>query len=125
VAYQDHIFLWAIDGLSGVVLSGLAQNAIMASKLNTPKAVLWGRCQGVLLWRHPHLLLKGGPGQQGVLGAGSGAGEMAAAVAGRGGRGGGGEGGAGPSLGVWGWQGRGRPVPLLCGAQQFFEPTSR
>ena len=125
VGYQDHVFLWAIDGLSGVVLSGLAQNAIMASKLNTPKAVLWGRSQGQLLWQQPHLLLKGGPGQQGVLAAGAGAGALAAAVGGGGGRGGGGEGMGGPSLGVWGWQGRGRPVPLLCGAQQFYESTSR
>ncbi len=36
--------MWAIDSLSGVVLSGLPRGALSSSKTTAPKAVLWGRC---------------------------------------------------------------------------------
>ena len=36
--------VWAIDSLSGVILSGLPRGASASSKASAPKAVLWGRC---------------------------------------------------------------------------------
>ena len=36
--------MWAIDSLSGVVLSGLPRGASSSSKASAPKAILWGRC---------------------------------------------------------------------------------
>lgn len=52
-APQDLAFLWAVDSLAGVVLSGIAQNAITASKLSSPRAMLWGGAAGALAWRRP------------------------------------------------------------------------
>lgn len=49
-AHKDHLYVWAVEGLAGVVLSGIAQNAIMASKLSTPKAILWGGDESTLSW---------------------------------------------------------------------------
>jgi len=74
LSWHDHVFLWGIDGLGGVVLSGIAQNAIMSNKMSQPRAHLWGRsCSGDVTWQRPQLLLQqaaaaaaGGCGQQQV-----------------------------------------------------------
>lgn len=36
--------MYAIDSLSGVVLSGLPRGALSSSKTSAPKVILWGRC---------------------------------------------------------------------------------
>jgi hypothetical protein len=116
------VFVWAVDGLTGVVLSGMAQNAIMASKLSTPRALLWGKASHgpASAWRHPgHLLHTGG-----VTGATPGSPTAAAAAAGAKGPGGWG-GSAVAALQVWVWSGLPRPLPLLCAAQHFHQATAR
>lgn len=50
--------LWAVDGLAGVVLSGIATNAIMSNKVSEPRAYLWGRDSSSLSWQRPQLLLQ-------------------------------------------------------------------
>jgi hypothetical protein len=56
--YQDQVYLWAVDGLAGVVLSGIAANAIMSNQMCEPRAYLWGKDSSSLSWRHPSLLLQ-------------------------------------------------------------------
>jgi len=40
--WQDQVFLWGIDGLGSVVLSGIAQNAIMSNKYESASCVTCG-----------------------------------------------------------------------------------
>jgi hypothetical protein len=61
--WVDSVFLWAIDGLSGVVLRGIAQNAITASKLSVPRAFLWGGDAAAPRWRRPGALAAAGAQQ--------------------------------------------------------------
>lgn len=61
--WVDAVFLWAIDGLSGVVLRGIAQNAITASKLSAPRAFLWGRDAAAPGWARPGMLAQAGARQ--------------------------------------------------------------
>jgi hypothetical protein len=65
--YQDHVYLWAVDGLAGVVLSGIAANAIMSSKICEPRAYLWGKDSTTLSWHHPQMLLQQAAASHGVL----------------------------------------------------------
>ncbi|GAX73065.1 hypothetical protein CEUSTIGMA_g518.t1 [Chlamydomonas eustigma] len=41
---EEQVCLWAIDSLSGVILSGLPRGGSSSSKTSAPKAILWGRC---------------------------------------------------------------------------------
>lgn len=65
--YQDHVYLWAVDGLAGVVLSGIAANAIMSNKICEPRAYLWGKDSSTLSWQHPSLLLQQAAAMHGLL----------------------------------------------------------
>lgn len=65
--YQDHVYLWAVDGLAGVVLSGIAANAIMSNKICEPRAYLWGKDSTNLSWHHPQLLLQQAAAAHGAL----------------------------------------------------------
>jgi hypothetical protein len=116
------VFVWAVDGLTGVVLSGMAQNAIMASKLSTPRALLWGKAShgAASAWRHPGHLLHtgGGPAGSPTAPGSPGAAAGAAAAGARGSS-------AVAALQVWVWSGLPRPLPLLCAAQHFHQPTAR
>jgi hypothetical protein len=96
------VLLWAVDSLAGVVLSGMAQNAITASKLSSPRAMLWGSAAGALTWR------RAGGGAD-LAGAGAGAEARAGALC--------------TSLAAWVQPGQ--PVPMLCAAQQFFDAEAR
>ncbi|KAF6256374.1 hypothetical protein COO60DRAFT_115252 [Scenedesmus sp. NREL 46B-D3] len=112
--YQDQVFLWGVDGLAGVVLSGIAQNAIMSNKMSQPKVWCWGREAAQLRWQQPHALLQQAaaavgtaPGSRGAVSAAvlAGAGGVAALR---------------HSLDVWVVEsGAG---PLLSAAQQFRAP---
>jgi hypothetical protein len=64
---QDQVYLWAVDGLAGVVLSGIAANAIMSNKICEPRAYLWGKDSSTLAWHHPYLLLQQAAATQGML----------------------------------------------------------
>jgi hypothetical protein len=64
---QDQVYRWAVDGLAGVVLSGIAANAIMSNKICEPRAYLWGKDSSTLAWHHPYLLLQQAAATQGVL----------------------------------------------------------
>jgi hypothetical protein len=72
-SYQDQVFLWGIDGLAGVVLSGIAQNAIMSNKMSQPKVWCWGKEGTQLRWQQPHALL-----QQATAAVGTAPGSLAA-----------------------------------------------
>jgi hypothetical protein len=113
-SYQDQVFLWGIDGLAGVVLSGIAQNAIMSNKMSQPKVWCWGREGTQLRWQQPHALL-----QQAAAAVGTAPGSLAAisaaALAGPGGAA-----ALRHSLDVWVVEsGAG---PLLSAAQHFRAP---
>lgn len=67
--YQDQVYLWAVDGLAGVVLSGIAANAITSNQMSEPRAYLWGKDSSTLSWRHPSLLLQQAAATHGLLSA--------------------------------------------------------
>jgi hypothetical protein len=70
---RDQVFLWGIDGLAGVVLSGIAQNAIMSNKMSQPKVWCWGREAAQMRWQQPQALL-----QQAAAAVGAAPGSLAA-----------------------------------------------
>ena len=41
---ESLVCIWAVDSLSGVILSGLPRGALSSSKTTSPKAILWGTC---------------------------------------------------------------------------------
>jgi hypothetical protein len=57
---NDRLLLWAVAGLTGVVISSGAQPGGPAggrAALRAPRAVLWGQHTGSLAWPHPQVLL--------------------------------------------------------------------
>ncbi|KAG2488583.1 hypothetical protein HYH03_012902 [Edaphochlamys debaryana] len=60
----EAVCVWAVDGLSAVVLSGLPRGSVSAGGKTTasPKAVLWGREQRGVSWLQPAKLLPASPG---------------------------------------------------------------
>jgi hypothetical protein len=113
-SYQDQVFLWGIDGLAGVVLSGIAQNAIMSNKMSQPKVWCWGKEGTQLRWQQPNALLQQSTAAVGTT-PGSLAAISAAALAGAGGAA-----ALRHSLDVWVIEsGAG---PMLSAVQQFRAP---
>lgn len=47
---SDQLLLWAVEGLAGVVIDGIPNNVSGTRALNTPKAVLWGQHDTLLIW---------------------------------------------------------------------------
>lgn len=54
---SDQLLLWAVEGLAGVVINGIPNNVPGTRALNTPKAVLWGQHDALLIWPGTLLLL--------------------------------------------------------------------
>jgi hypothetical protein len=55
--FKDILYLWAVDGLHSVVLSGIATNALMYGSQATPRAILWGQDSTTMGWHQPRRLL--------------------------------------------------------------------
>jgi hypothetical protein len=55
--FRDILYLWAVDGLHSVVLSGIATNALMYGSQASPRAILWGQDSTTLGWHQPRRLL--------------------------------------------------------------------
>jgi hypothetical protein len=55
--FRDILYLWAVDGLHSVVLSGLATSAVMHGSQAGPRAILWGQDSTSLGWHQPRRLL--------------------------------------------------------------------
>lgn len=53
------VCVWAVDGLSSIVLSALPKGAVRSNKSSTPRAVLWGRDARSVRWLQPHNALPG------------------------------------------------------------------
>jgi hypothetical protein len=113
-SYQDTVFLWGIDGLAGVVLSGIAANAIVSNKMSQPKVWCWGKEGSQLRWQQPHALL-----QQATAAVGAAPGSLAAisaaALAGAGGA-------AALRHSLDAWVVESGAGPLLSAVQQFRAP---
>lgn len=51
---EELVCVWAVDGLTGVVLSGLPGGAVTSSKAAAPpRAVLWGKDTRSVAWLMP------------------------------------------------------------------------
>lgn len=62
-ASADRLLLWAVAGLSGVVIGGRPSSSAAGRGARAPRAVLWGQHAGSLVWRSQaqvpsHLLIK-------------------------------------------------------------------
>ncbi|MEW5313195.1 MAG: hypothetical protein WDW38_004781 [Sanguina aurantia] len=53
------VCVWAVDGLSSIVLSALPKAAVRTNKSAAPRAVLWGRDARSVGWLQPHNALPG------------------------------------------------------------------
>ena len=47
---SEQLLLWALDGLSGVVINGIPNNLPGTRAASVPKAVLWGQHCSALVW---------------------------------------------------------------------------
>jgi hypothetical protein len=47
------VYLWAVDGLMGLVMNGIPNNMGGSRTMRTPRAVLWGQYHGPLTWAQP------------------------------------------------------------------------
>ena len=47
---SEQLLLWALDGLSGVVINGIPNNLPGTRAASVPKAVLWGQHCSALMW---------------------------------------------------------------------------
>ena len=50
-ASADRLLLWAVAGLSGVVIGGRPSSSAAGRGARAPRAVLWGQHAGSLVWR--------------------------------------------------------------------------
>ncbi|GFR41683.1 hypothetical protein Agub_g2429, partial [Astrephomene gubernaculifera] len=62
VPMDEAVCVWAVDGLSSVVLSGMPRGSVSSAKTAaSPKAVLWGIQQRSVSWLQPGKLLPASP----------------------------------------------------------------
>ncbi len=50
-ASADRLLLWAVAGLTGVVIGGRPGSSAAGRSARVPRAVLWGQHAGSLVWR--------------------------------------------------------------------------